>query len=181
MISKDGGEVKTVVELDLKEFYDDTTDTSYFEENKKAIHDAVSIGFVSKLQIFSFQTPIAYYFLLEFQCYFGDDESKVTQDLVNKCNTVCKPRFCCFDNYKLESSCRWTLGDEECELFSPCKKLITKEGGIVKTYLELDLQEFSENNDKSSIDVNIEEQVYKAVSFMLRFLELKSKSNNIDK
>ena len=66
MISKDGGEVKTVVELDLKEFYDDTTDTSYFEENKKAIHDAVSIGFVSKLQIFSFQTPIAYYFLLEF-------------------------------------------------------------------------------------------------------------------
>ena len=51
----------------------------------------------------------------------------------------------------------------------------------MKTYLELDLQEFSENNDKSSIDVNIEEQVYKAVSFMLRFLELKSKSNNIDK
>ena len=87
---------------------------------------------------------------------------------MNKCHDVCKPRFCCFDSFKLESSCRWKVGNDECELFSLCEQLITKDGGIVKTFLELDLQEFSNDDDdddtSSPIDVNIEEQVYEAVS-----------------
>ena len=74
--------------------------------------------------------------------------------------------MCCFDSYKLESSCRWKVGNDECELFSLCEQLITKDGGVVKTFLELDLKEFGNDDDDntSPIVVNIEEQVFDAVS-----------------
>ena len=75
-------------------------------------------------------------------CYFGTDESKVTQELVQKCHDVCASRFCCFDSYKIGPSCRASVGDEECELYAECEQLINKSGGVVKTFIELDELEF---------------------------------------
>ncbi len=103
--------------------------------------------------------------MLIWQCYFGSDETKVTQALVTKCRNVCQPRFCCFDSYILEKSCKATVGKEECELFALCEQMITYDGGVVKTLIELDLQEFDdENNTPSSSMELIEKEVYDAVS-----------------
>ena len=109
------------------------------------------------------------------QCYFDTDESRVTQDLVTKCNNVCRSRYCCFDSYKLESSCRATVGEEECELFALCEQMITADGGVVKNFIELDLQEFNDDDDdddasKSSSQEMIEKDVYDAVSFTFHWL-----------
>ena len=84
------------------------------------------------------------------QCYFDADESKVTQDLVTKCNNVCQHRYCCFDSYRLEISCRATVGEEECKLFALCEQMITPDGGVVKNFIELDLQEFNDDDDGTS-------------------------------
>ncbi len=86
------------------------------------------------------------FLLLIWQCYFGDDKSRVTQALVTKCHNVCQPRFCCFDSYILEKSCKATVGEEECELFALCEQMITADGGVVKTLIELVLQEFDDEN-----------------------------------
>lgn len=99
------------------------------------------------------------------QCYFGDDESRVTQELVTQCHTVCQSRFCCFDSYKLQGSCRATVGEDECELYSLCEQLINANGGEVKTFIELDLKEFdSDKPDLSTPEQMIEKDVYDAVS-----------------
>eukprot|EP00986_Skeletonema_menzelii_P017707 scaffold21291_cov75-Skeletonema_menzelii.AAC.1 len=65
MITADGGVVKTFIELDLQEFNDDDTidKTTSQEMIEKEVYDA---------------------------CYFDTDETRVTQDLVTKCNSVCK-------------------------------------------------------------------------------------------
>ncbi len=105
--------------------------------------------------------------MFTWQCYFGDDESRVTQQLVTKCLEVCQPRLCCFDSYKLESSCRATVGENECGLFGLCEQMITDDGGVIKTFIELDLQEFEDDDsvdDTSSLEL-IEKEVYDAVSF----------------
>ena len=101
-----------------------------------------------------------------FQCYFDDDESRVTQELVTNCHNVCQSRYCCFDSYKLESSCRAAVGENECELFALCEQMITADGGVVKNFVELDLQEFKDDDfDNSSTSQEmIEKDVYDAVS-----------------
>lgn len=86
--------------------------------------------------------------------------------MVKNCHDVCKPRFCCFESYKLEGSCRATVGDDECELFALCEQLITDEGGLVKTFIELDLKEFDNNGDDNASPEDIEKEVYDAVSFV---------------
>eukprot|EP00975_Prorocentrum_lima_P060578 12707706-Prorocentrum_lima.AAC.1 len=63
-----------------------------------------------------------------------------------KCNNVCRSRLCCFDSYILESSCRATVGEDECELFALCEQMITKDGGVVKDFIELDLKEFDDDS-----------------------------------
>ncbi len=84
---------------------------------------------------------------------------------MTKCLNVCQPRFCCFDSYILEKSCKATVGREECELFALCEQMITYDGGVVKTFLELDLQEFqNDSTDNSSSPEVIEKEVYDAVS-----------------
>ena len=89
------------------------------------------------------------------QCYFGTDESKITQELVTNCHNVCKPRLCCFGSYKLKDSCRASVGEEECELFSLCEQMISKDGGEVKTVVELDLKEFyDETTDIANKEYN---------------------------
>ncbi len=87
------------------------------------------------------------FLLLNWQCYFGNDESRVTQQLVTKCLSVCKPRLCCFDSYKLESSCKASVGVDECEKFDLCEQMITDDGGVIKTFIELDLQEFEDDDN----------------------------------
>eukprot|EP00574_Skeletonema_japonicum_P013790 CAMPEP_0201713644 /NCGR_PEP_ID=MMETSP0593-20130828/410_1 /ASSEMBLY_ACC=CAM_ASM_000672 /TAXON_ID=267983 /ORGANISM="Skeletonema japonicum, Strain CCMP2506" /LENGTH=104 /DNA_ID=CAMNT_0048202819 /DNA_START=93 /DNA_END=403 /DNA_ORIENTATION=+ len=104
MITDDGGVVKTLIELDSQEFDDENNaPSSSMELIEKEVYDA---------------------------CYFGTDESKVTQELVTKCLNVCKPKLCCFDSYKLESSCKATVGADECELFGLCEQMITDDGGV---------------------------------------------------
>ena len=91
---------------------------------------------------------------------------------MTKCLKVCQPRFCCFDNYKLGTSCRAAVGEAECELFDLCEQMITDDGGVIKTLIELDLQEFddddggiSEGNSAPSSSMElIEKEVYDAVS-----------------
>jgi len=119
LINENGGEVKTFIELDLKEFDSDRPEISTSEQMiEKDVFDA---------------------------CYFGNDESRVTQELVTKCHNVCRSRLCCFDSFKLESSCRATVGEDECELYSLCEQLINENGGEVKTFIELDLKEFDDD------------------------------------
>jgi hypothetical protein len=78
---------------------------------------------------------------------------------------VCQSRLCCFSSYKLESSCRASVGDEECELYSLCEQLINKNGGEMKNFIELDLQEFDNGTpDMSTSDQMIEKDIYDAVS-----------------
>jgi hypothetical protein len=102
---------------------------------------------------------------LTLQCYFDNDESRVTQELVTKCNNVCRSRLCCFDSYRLENSCRAAVGENECELFALCEQMITKDGGVVKDFIELDLKEF--DNDSPGVSTPeqlIEKEVFDAVS-----------------
>ncbi len=92
---------------------------------------------------------------------------------MTKCLKVCQPRFCCFDSYILESSCKATVGETECEVFELCEQMITDDGVLIKTFIELDLQEFNDddggisegNNTPSSSLELIEKEVYDAVSF----------------
>ena len=77
---------------------------------------------------------------------------------------MCQSRLCCFSSYKLESSCRASVGDEECELYSLCEQLINKKGGEVKDFIELDLQEFDNGTPAISTPQEIEKAVYDAVS-----------------
>ena len=87
-------------------------------------------------------------------CYFGNDPTKVTKELVTKCHSVCAQRLCCFSDYTLQSSCRATIGDDECELYSLCDQLVT-EFGVVSNAIELDENEFDVNGlctEKVAID-----------------------------
>ncbi|KAK1734714.1 hypothetical protein QTG54_014587 [Skeletonema marinoi] len=144
MITKDGGVVKTFIELDMKEFDDDGVDPGESNSDElieKEVFDA---------------------------CYFDNDESRVTQALVTKCNNICQPRYCCFDSYRLESSCRATVGENECELFALCEQMITKDGGVVKTFIELDMKEFDDDGvdpGESNSDELIEKEVFDACYF----------------
>jgi hypothetical protein len=74
-------------------------------------------------------------------CYFGEDPTKVTEELVTKCHGVCAQRLCCFSDYILQSSCRATIGDDECELYSLCEQLVTQ-SGVAHDALELEENEF---------------------------------------
>ncbi len=74
-------------------------------------------------------------------CYFGSDPTKVTEELVTNCHAVCAQRLCCFSDYKLQSSCRATLGDEECDLYNLCDQLVT-EAGVVSDAVEEEEKEF---------------------------------------
>ena len=140
LINENGGEVKTFIELDLKEFDSDRPEISTSEQMiEKDVFDAVSLESL----IICVIAAIQFIHLLDFcssilQCYFGNDESRVTQELVTKCHNVCRSRLCCFDSFKLESSCRATVGEDECELYSLCEQLITADGDVVKTFIELD-------------------------------------------
>ena len=90
-------------------------------------------------------------------CYFGDDPTKVTEGLVTKCHGVCAQRLCCFSDYILQSSCRDTVGDDECKLYSLCDQLVT-ESGVTNDALELEEKEFGVDQlctDKVAIDVNL--------------------------
>eukprot|EP00984_Skeletonema_dohrnii_P019573 scaffold9390_cov131-Skeletonema_dohrnii-CCMP3373.AAC.1 len=99
-------------------------------------------------------------------CYFDNDESRVTQELVTKCNNVCRSRYCCFDSYRLESSCRAAVGENECELFALCEQMITDDGGVVKDFIELDLKEFDDDGvGESNSDELIEKEVFDACYF----------------
>jgi hypothetical protein len=116
MISVNGGVVDNFIELDLEKFDNDSINLQKSDEIiEKDVYDA---------------------------CYFGSDETKVTEALVTKCYNVCKSRFCCFSGYKLEASCREAVGDEECELFALCEQMISESGGVVKDFIELDLKAF---------------------------------------
>ncbi|KAL7496326.1 hypothetical protein ACHAWT_004860 [Skeletonema menzelii] len=91
-------------------------------------------------------------------CYFGDDPTRVTEDLVTKCHGVCAQRLCCFSDYKLQSSCRATVGDDECELYSLCDQLVTENGGATDDALELEEKEFDVDElciDKVAVDKNL--------------------------
>eukprot|EP00985_Skeletonema_marinoi_P028396 scaffold24771_cov214-Skeletonema_marinoi.AAC.1 len=90
-------------------------------------------------------------------CYFGDDPTKVTEELVTKCHGVCAQRLCCFSDYILQSSCRDTVGDDECELYSLCEQLVT-ESGVASDALEVEEKEFSVDElciDKVASDENL--------------------------
>ena len=91
-------------------------------------------------------------------CYFGDDPTRVTAELVTKCHGVCAPRFCCFSDYKLQSSCRATVGDDECQLYSLCDQLVTENGDATDDALELEEKEFDVDElciDKVASDENL--------------------------
>ena len=55
------------------------------------------------------------------------------------------------DDSLTSADCRATVGEEECELFALCEQMITADGGVVKNFIELDLQEF---NDDGASDSN---------------------------
>ena len=76
------------------------------------------------------------------QCYFGDNESRVTQGLVEQCHNICSSRYCCFESQSIVSSCRDTVGEEECKLYSLCEQMINDRGEEVKNFIELDKLEF---------------------------------------
>ena len=80
---------------------------------------------------------------------------------------MCQSRYCCFDSYKQESSCRAVVGENECELFALCEQMITADGGVVQNFVELDLQEFNDDDFDftSTSQEMIEKDVYDAVSF----------------
>lgn len=84
------------------------------------------------------------------QCYFGDDESRVTQGLVEQCHNICSSRYCCFESQTIVSSCRDTVGEEECKLYSLCEQMINDRGEEVKNFIELDKLEFGLDSGSSS-------------------------------
>jgi len=75
-------------------------------------------------------------------CYFGADPLKITEEMVTKCHGVCAQRLCCFSDYLLQSSCRATVGDEECGLYSLCEQLVADDGMVIDDALELQEKEF---------------------------------------
>jgi len=90
-------------------------------------------------------------------CYFGEDPTKVTEELVTKCHGVCAERLCCFSDYILQSSCRATYGDAECSLYSLCDQLVTP-SGVANDALELEEKEFAVDQlctDKVAINSNL--------------------------
>ena len=50
----------------------------------------------------------------------------------------------------LASSCRESVGEEECGLYALCEQLITKNGDVVKDFIELDLKEFGTDTSNSN-------------------------------
>ena len=90
-------------------------------------------------------------------CYFGNDPTRVTEELVTNCHAVCAERLCCFSDYSLQSSCRSTLGDDECELYSLCEQLVT-ENGVASDALDVEENEFGVDElciDKVAVDSNL--------------------------
>jgi len=83
-------------------------------------------------------------------CYFGSDESKVTEELVTQCHSICSSRYCCFESQSIVSSCRDTVGEEECEMYSLCEQMINDRGEEVKNFIELDELEFGTGGSSSS-------------------------------
>ena len=160
-------EYKVCERVDLK-FQPASLSTPEEEEIEKAVYDAVSLDSLYYylcvlIPLYSF-TKLSFFFPF-MQCYFGDDETRVTQELVTKCHNVCQSRFCCFSSYKLQGSCRATVGVEECELYSLCEQLINVNGGEVKNFIELDLQEFdNSDSDIPASEQMIEKDIYDAVS-----------------
>ena len=75
-------------------------------------------------------------------CYFGADPLKITEEMVQKCHGVCAQRLCCFSDYLLQSSCRDTVGEDECELYSLCEQLVTDDGVEVNSAIDLQENEF---------------------------------------
>lgn len=75
-------------------------------------------------------------------CFFGNDPLKITEEMVQKCHGVCAQRLCCFSDYLLQSSCRDTVGDDECQLYSLCEQLVTDDGVEVGNAIDLQQNEF---------------------------------------
>jgi hypothetical protein len=51
-------------------------------------------------------------------------------------------------------SCRDTVGEEECRLYSLCEQMINDRGDEVQNFIELDMQEFGTDTDSSSSSSN---------------------------
>ena len=75
-------------------------------------------------------------------CNFGADPLKITEEMVKNCHGVCAQRLCCFSDYLLQSSCRATVGDDECELYSLCEQLVTDDGVEVNNAIALKENEY---------------------------------------
>ena len=84
-------------------------------------------------------------------CYFGNDESKVTQSLIARCHNICSPRYCCFDNQNFAPSCLDTMGQAECNLYALCEQMINDHGEEVKDFIELDKLEFGDTESSPAI------------------------------
>jgi len=100
-------------------------------------------------------------------CYFGADPLKITQEMVTKCHGVCAQRLCCFSDYLLQSSCRATVGDNECELYSLCEQLVADDGMEVDDALELQEKEFDVAHLCTS-KVNEDQNLYDACAGLCR-------------
>jgi hypothetical protein len=85
-------------------------------------------------------------------CYFGNDESKVTQSLIATCHNICSPRYCCFDNQNFVPSCLDTMGQAECNLYALCEQMINDHGEEVKDFIELDKLEFGDTVSSPAIN-----------------------------
>ena len=70
-------------------------------------------------------------------CHFGADPLKITEQMVQSCHNVCASRLCCFSDYLLQSSCRASVGNDECELYSLCEQLVTSDGMEVDDVIDL--------------------------------------------
>ena len=49
---------------------------------------------------------------------------EVVDEWIKDCHAICAPRLCCLSDSSLDSNCRDTVGDEECDIYSPCLVLL---------------------------------------------------------
>lgn len=56
--------------------------------------------------------------------YPDNDKPKVVDEWIKDCHAICAPRLCCLSDPSLDSNCRDTVGDEECDVYSPCQVLL---------------------------------------------------------
>ena len=53
-----------------------------------------------------------------------NEQPEVVDEWIKDCHAICAPRLCCFSDPSLDSNCRDTVGDEECDDYSPCQVLL---------------------------------------------------------